>query len=135
MGHARHGIHSMWRDDPLLVSLQRGEPDIYVNPEDAEQRGVADGDRIRVFNSFGSFIVMAHLTSAIQPSMTFMYHGWDPMMFHGRQNFGSVIPTTGLIKPTSVAGGQGHINFRTFQWEPNATFQDLTCDFEKYAAT
>ncbi len=24
MGHARHGIHSMWRDDSLLYSLQRG---------------------------------------------------------------------------------------------------------------
>jgi nitrate reductase alpha subunit len=130
-GHARHGIHSMWRDDPLLVSLQRGEPDIYVNPEDAAARNVADGDRIRVFNSFGSFIVQAHVTSALQPGMTFMYHGWDPMMFEGRQNFGAVIPTAGLIKPTSVAGGQSHINYRVFQWEPNATFQDLTCDFEK----
>ena len=133
-GHARHGIHSMWRDDPLLVSLQRGEPDIYVNPQDAAQRGVADGDQIRVFNSFGSFVVQAHVTSAIQPGMTYMYHGWDPMMFADRQNFGAVIPTAGLIKPTSVAGGQSHINYRVFQWEPNATFQDLTCDFEKVDA-
>jgi len=133
-GHARHGIHSMWRDDPLLVSLQRGEPDIYVNPDDAAARNVADGDQIRVFNSFGSFIVQAHVTSALQPGMTYMYHGWDPMMFRDRQNFGAVISTAGLIKPTSVAGGQSHINYRVFQWEPNATFQDLTCDFEKVDA-
>ena len=44
MGHARHGIHSMWRDDSFLLSLQRGEPDIYVNPKDAEKKGVEDGD-------------------------------------------------------------------------------------------
>lgn len=130
-GHARHGIHSMWRDDPLLVSLQRGEPDIYVNPDDATARTVADGDLIRVFNSFGSFVAQAHVTSAIQPGMTYMYHGWDPMMFKDRQNFGAVVSTAGLIKPTSVAGGQGHINYRLFQYEPNATFQDLTCNFEK----
>ncbi|UCG71451.1 MAG: molybdopterin-dependent oxidoreductase [Chromatiales bacterium] len=134
-GHARHGIHSMWRDDPLLVSLQRGEPDILVNPQDAAERGVADGDMVRVFNSFGSFIVQAHVTSAMQPGSTYMYHGWDPMMFEGRQNFGAVTSTAGLIKPTSVAGGQSHINYRVFQWEPNATFQDLTCDFEKYTET
>jgi DMSO reductase family type II enzyme molybdopterin subunit len=134
-GHARHGIHSMWRDDPLLLSLQRGEPDIYVNPEDAQQRSVADGEHIKVFNNQGSFIAMAHISAAIQPGMTFMYHGWDPMMFRDRQNFGAVISTAGLIKPTSVAGGQGHINFRTFQFEPNATFQDVTCDFEKYVET
>jgi len=131
-GHARHGIHSTWRDDPLLVSLQRGEPDIYVNPDDAGQRGVADGDIIKVFNSFGSFVAMAHVSAGIQPGMTFMYHGWDPMMFRGRQNFGAVISTAGLIKPTSVVGGHGHLNYRPLVYEPNATFQDLTCDFEIY---
>jgi nitrate reductase alpha subunit len=125
----------MWRDDTLLVSLQRGEPDIYVNPEDAQQRRVADGDHIKVFNNVGSFVAMAHVSAAIQPGMTFMYHGWDPMMFRDRQNFGAVISTAGLIKPTSVAGGQGHINYRMFQFEPNATFQDLTCDFEKNVET
>jgi DMSO reductase family type II enzyme molybdopterin subunit len=131
-GHARHGIHSMWRDDPLLVSLQRGEPDIYVSPKDARDRDVEDGDLIRVFNSLGSFVAVAHLTSAMQPGMTFMYHGWDPMMFRGRQNFGAVVSTAALIKPTTVAGGQGHINFRSAMFEPNATFQDVTCDFEKH---
>jgi nitrate reductase alpha subunit len=64
--------------------------------------------------------------------MTYMYHGWDPMMFHGRQNFGAVISTGGLIKPTSLIGGYGHITYRPSFYEPNATFQDLTCDFEKY---
>jgi DMSO reductase family type II enzyme molybdopterin subunit len=133
MGHARHGIHSMWRDDPLLVSLQRGEPDIYVNPADAADRGVADGDMIRVFNSFGSFIVMAHVTASIQPGMTYMYHGWDPMMFEGRQNFGAVVSSAGLIKPTSLASGYGHISYKPLAFEPNAVFQDVSCDFEKYA--
>ena len=37
MGHARHGIHSMWRDDSLLLHLQRGEPDVYVNADDAKR--------------------------------------------------------------------------------------------------
>ena len=122
----------MWRDDSLMISLQRGEPDIYVNPDDAAARGVEDGDLIRVFNSFSSFIVMAHVTASMQPGMTYMYHGWDPMMFRGRQNFGAVISTGGLIKPTSLIGGYGHITYRPANYEPNATFQDLTCDFEKY---
>ena len=40
MGHLRHGIHTMWSDDSLLLSLRRGEPDIYVSPDDAAARGV-----------------------------------------------------------------------------------------------
>ncbi len=134
MGHARHGIHGQWRDDSLLVSLQRGEPDILVSPEDAEARGVTDGDTIRVFSPLGSMIIQAHVSSAMQPGMIFMYHGWDPMMFEGNQNFGGVIPTAGLIKPTSLVGGYGHLHFSPlpFAWIPNATFKDFTCDFEKY---
>lgn len=131
MGHARHGIHSMWRDDPLLLNLQRGEPDIYVSLEDAAERGVKDGDLIRVFNDAGEFFAMAHLSAAIQPSMLFMYHGWDPMMFRNRQNFGAVICTAGLIKPTSMAGGYGQIGYRPAVFSPNQTYKDFTCDFER----
>ena len=131
MGHARHGIHSMWRDDSFLLSLQRGEPDIYINPDDAAQRGVNDGDAVRVFNDAGEFYAMAHLSAGIQPGMLFMYHGWDPMMFRDRQNFGAVISTAGLIKPTSMAGGYGHIGYKPAEFSPNQTYKDFTCEFEK----
>ncbi|MBW7931155.1 MAG: molybdopterin-dependent oxidoreductase [Gammaproteobacteria bacterium] len=134
MGHARHGIHSMWRDDTLLVSLQRGEPDIYVNPDDAAARGVADGDLIRVFNTAGEFHALAHLSAGMQPGMVFMYHGWDPAMFRGGTNFSAVIPTGGLIKPTSMAGDYGHLGYRPLAYAPNQTYRDFTCDFEKASA-
>ena len=133
MGHARHGIHSMWRDDPFLLSLQRGEPDIYVSVEDAATRGITDGDLIRVFNNAGHFIAIAHVSSSMQPGVTFMYHGWDPMMFRERQNFGAVVACAGLIKATSLVSGYGHITYRPLAFEPNAIFNDFTCDFEKYA--
>jgi DMSO reductase family type II enzyme molybdopterin subunit len=132
MGHVRHGIHSMWNDDNFLLSLRRGEPDVYVSPQDASLRGVADGELIRVFNGHGEFVAMASVTAAMQPGQMFMYHGWDPMMFRGRQNFGSIIPTAGLLKPTSLAGGYGHITYRALAFEPNHTFHDFTCDFAKY---
>jgi DMSO reductase family type II enzyme molybdopterin subunit len=132
MGHARHGIHSMWRDDPLLVHLQRGEPDVYVNADDAKERGVADGDLIRVHNAHGSFVAMAHTTAGLQRNQLFMYHGWDPMMFRGRQNFSAVISTGGLLKPTSLVGGYGHIRYSAPNYVPNLTFHDTTVSFEKY---
>jgi DMSO reductase family type II enzyme molybdopterin subunit len=131
MGHARHGIHSMWRDDPLLLSLQRGEPDIYVNPDDAAARGVEDGDQIRIFNNAGEFFALAHVSAGIQPGMLFMYHGWDPVMFRDGQNFGAVIPTAGLIKPTSMAGDYGHLGYKPLAFAPNQTYKDFTCDFER----
>jgi dimethylsulfide dehydrogenase subunit alpha/complex iron-sulfur molybdoenzyme family reductase subunit alpha len=132
MGHARHGIHSMWRDDSFLLSLQRGEPDIYVNPDDAAKRGVKDGDLIRTFNSLGGFVAMAHVTSSMQPGAMFMFHGWDPMMFRGRQNFSGSIPTAGLLKPTSLVGDYGHLGYRAPSYVPNQTYHDHTVEFEKH---
>ncbi len=131
MGHARHGIHSWARDDSLLLSLQRGEPDIYVNPDDATARGIEDGDMIRVFNDFGEFEAMSHVSASMQPKQLFMYHGWDPMMFKNRQNFSSVIPTSGLLKPVQLIGDYGHLRFKTPDYVPNQTYHDCTVDFEK----
>jgi len=62
----------------------------------------------------------------------FMYHGWDPMLFRGRNNFGAVIPTSGLLKPTSLVGGYGHLTFQAPDYVPNQTYHDLTVNFEKY---
>ncbi len=134
MGHARHGIHSWMRDDSLLLSLQRGQPDVYVNPTDATARGIQDGDMIRVYNDFGDFKAMAHVSSNTQPQTLFMYHGWDPMMFDDRRNFSSVIPTNGLLKPVQMIGDYGHLRYQTPDFVPNQTYHDYTVNFEKVAA-
>ncbi|MCB1598317.1 MAG: hypothetical protein KDI87_11440, partial [Gammaproteobacteria bacterium] len=48
-------------------------------------------------------------------------------------NFSGVIPTGGLLKPTSLVGNYGHIGYRTPDYVPNQTYHDHTVDFEKYA--
>ena len=37
-GHTRWSIHSAWRDDRLMLQLQRGEPTMWMSAEDAEAR-------------------------------------------------------------------------------------------------
>ena len=53
-------------------------------------------------------------------------------MFRGRETFGAVVQTAGLIKPTSLVGDYEHLGWKPFAYEPNHTFHDFTCDFEKY---
>jgi hypothetical protein len=53
------------------------------------------------------------------------------MMFEGRQNFGGAIPTTGLLKPTSLVGHYGHLGYHTPDYVPNQTYHDHTVEFEK----
>jgi len=87
---------------------------------------------MRVFNDFGSFICMAHVSSSMQPKQLFMYHGWDPMMFKNRANFNAVMPTGGLLKPVQMVGEYGQLSFAAPDVVPNQTYHDYTCDFEKY---
>ena len=75
---------------------------------------------------------MAHVSAGIQPGMLFMYHGWDPMAFEGRNNFSSIIPTSGLIKPTSMVGDYGHLGYRVLAFAPNQTYKDFSVEFEKW---
>ena len=49
------------------------------------------------------------------------------------KNFSEVIPTGGLIKPTSMAGDYGHLGYQPLAFAPNQTYKDFTCDFEKTA--
>jgi nitrate reductase alpha subunit len=88
---------------------------------------------VRVFNRLGEFEAMAHVTSAMQPGALFMYHGWDPMLFRNRQNFGAVISSAALIKPTALVSGYGHVTYRALAFEPNSTFQDVTCEVARVA--
>ena len=80
----------------------------------------------------GSFVAMARVTAAIPSGSMFMFHGWDPMMFEGRQNFGAAIPTAALLKPTSLVSQYGHLNYNPLEYAPNQTYHDYTVDFERH---
>jgi hypothetical protein len=54
-------------------------------------------------------------------------------MFRGRDNFSSVIPTAGLLKPTSLVGDYGQIHYAVPDKVPNQTYHDCTVEFEKAA--
>jgi nitrate reductase alpha subunit len=86
----------------------------------------------RVFEPSPEWVAQAHLSNGMPPGMLFMYHGWDPMMFRGQHNFSAVVCTAGLIKPTSMAGGYGHLGHRSLAFAPNQTYKDFTVNFEKF---
>jgi len=60
-----------------LPRLQRGEPCLWISTQDAEKRGIADGDRIEVLNDVGRFVTRAKVSPAAQPGQVIMYHAWE----------------------------------------------------------
>jgi anaerobic selenocysteine-containing dehydrogenase len=61
-----------------------GEPFAAVHPEDAAARGIAEGDRVRVFNDLGAIEVDARLTDDTQPGVIVVPVGYWKRI-HGRE--------------------------------------------------
>ncbi len=76
--HTLHRVHSIHDNNDWLEEAfpQR----VFMNPVDAEPRGVRDGDRVRVFNGRGETLLTCRLTPRIMPGVIDIPQGawWSP---------------------------------------------------------
>lgn len=73
--HSRWRIHSQFNKQPWLRELDR-EPRLDINPKDARERGIEDGDYVRVYNERGEMIVRANYMEGYQPGLVNTDQGW-----------------------------------------------------------
>ncbi|MBW2712322.1 MAG: molybdopterin-dependent oxidoreductase, partial [Deltaproteobacteria bacterium] len=116
--HARWSIHSSWRDETTLLNLQRGEPVIIMSVEDAEARGLKDGDRARAFNDLGSFETAVKVSGTLHKEQVIINHGWEAYQFKDHKSYNSIIPSP--INPISLAGGYFHLQPTPLYGEPGS---------------
>jgi anaerobic selenocysteine-containing dehydrogenase len=128
-GHTRWSIHATWRDSPLMLRLQRGEPAIWVAIDDAKARGFSDGDRVRVFNDVGEFEAIAKVAGNVQPGQVIIYHAWEPYQFKGWK--GQQEPVPAPWKALHLAGGYGQIHYRMIYGAPGHSPRAQTVDIAR----
>ncbi|MBW2273339.1 MAG: molybdopterin-dependent oxidoreductase [Deltaproteobacteria bacterium] len=109
-GHTRWSVHAAWRDELNLLRLQRGEPVLMIGPEDARDREIEDGDRLRVFNDLNTFDVQAKVSPTMRPGQVVVYHAWEPFQFAGHKSQQALTPSP--INPIQLAGGYLHLQPR-----------------------
>ncbi|MBP3700655.1 MAG: molybdopterin-dependent oxidoreductase [Lachnospiraceae bacterium] len=68
--------HSKERELPWLNQFMP-EPIVRLNPKDAEERGLAEGDTVRVFNQFGELTCKLEISKIIKEGVIDMFHGWS----------------------------------------------------------
>ncbi len=76
--HSLSRVHSSHANNPWL---QEAFPQrVFVNPVDAEARGIRDGDPVRVFNDRGRLVIPCRLTNRIRPGVVDIPQGawWAP---------------------------------------------------------
>ncbi|WP_350453696.1 molybdopterin-containing oxidoreductase family protein [Slackia heliotrinireducens] len=71
----RFKVHTAWAKNPIMNELEP-EPTIQINPTDASERGIVDGDIVRVFNDRGEVKMRAWLDAAMRPGMIWTEHTW-----------------------------------------------------------
>ena len=127
--HARWSIHATWRDEKLLLRLQRGEPVVYLSPTDCKKRGIGDNDWIRVRNDLGSFVARAKPTDTIRPGQVHIYHAWEPYQFRGGVSHQALCPSP--LKVTQLVGDYGQLHWAYGHYEPNQVDRDTRVEVER----
>lgn len=128
-GHTRWSIHAAWRDAPNLQRLERGVPLILVGSEDARERAIEDGDRVRVYNDIGSFELQAKISPTLRPGQVIVYDGWEPYQFSGHRSHQVLTPNP--INPIQLAGGYFHLQPRLAVGTPGASDRGTRVEVER----
>ena len=103
--HYRGRIHSSWGFMPELKEVNPQE--VWINPLDAEPRGIAQGDTVRVRNEFGEIELLAKVTPRIVPGTVGVSQGaWhEADMYGDRLDKGGSINTLTTQRPSPLSKG------------------------------
>jgi DMSO reductase family type II enzyme molybdopterin subunit len=128
-GHTRWSIHTIWRSEATMLQLQRGEPVLYMNTDDARTRQIADNDRVRIVNDVGAFECPVKLTPTAQPGQVIIYHAWENFQFAGHKGQQEPIPSP--WKTLHLVGDYGQLHYRTLYGAPNFGPRGVTVEVQK----
>ena len=86
--------------------LKQANPqELWMNPLDASERSIKDGDKVQVFNDRGTVEIVAKVTPRIMPGVVSMGQGaWhDADMSGNKVDKGGCINTLTSPRPTPLA--------------------------------
>lgn len=68
-------VHSTFAVNPILNEIEP-EPTVEINPLDAKERNISDGDTVRIFNDRGEVVMKAYLDPSMRPGCVWTEHVW-----------------------------------------------------------
>jgi complex iron-sulfur molybdoenzyme family reductase subunit alpha len=116
-----------------MLRLQRGEPLVYLNPEDAEERGIEDCDTVRIYNDLDDLELQAKIYPSSEPGVARMYFAWERFQYPSRSNFNTLVGM--YMKPTQLVQypedtGE-HLEFVPNYWGPTGVDSDVRVEVER----
>ena len=93
-------LNSTFVNLPTLQKMEPRQHDLEISTEDAKPRGIADGDRVRVFNDRGEVFLRARVNGAVQAGVVGARLGWAKL-----SNQGNNINVLTSARLTDLGGG------------------------------
>ncbi len=121
--HERWRVHSTYSNQPWLLEINGGRPEVSLHPEQAEERGIEHGDLVEVFNDRGATKCWARVTEQVRPGTANLYEGWWVRYY--REGHGVNELTADLINPIH------EIFFLPNVWSPVTAWKEVLCEVRK----
>ncbi|MHC1711277.1 MAG: DMSO/selenate family reductase complex A subunit [Solidesulfovibrio sp.] len=107
--HSKQRTHSSYGNIPWLQEVAPQQ--IWINPLDADARGIKHGDKVRVFNDRGVTVVQAKVTPRMMPGVVNLPQGaWYTPGADGVDQNGSVNILTSQRPSPQAKGNPQHTN-------------------------
>lgn len=74
--HMRTHTHSQWWECGYVREFEK-EPVVRLNPDDAAELGVSEGDTVKLFNTFGSVTMKAAISAGLPRKMVSSGRSWQ----------------------------------------------------------
>lgn len=112
-------VHSAYASNPFLLELQDGLPKIWMNPDDAHEKGFNEGDRVTVYNDRSFVEGKLVFEPGLWPKQLVFEQGWWSRYTQGNSCGSLIYPFINPIHETYYIGGI---------WSPNMAWNECVCD-------
>ncbi|MBX7159297.1 MAG: molybdopterin-dependent oxidoreductase [Acidimicrobiia bacterium] len=121
--HSKWRIHSTYANNPWMREIHGDRAQVFMNPADADARGIRDDHAVEVFNERGSFVAWAVVDEAHKEGSVTVFEGWWPGQFaRGR----------GVNELTSSEVNPIHeVHFVANMWSPSTGWKDCRCEVRR----
>lgn len=112
-------VHATYVNSPFMLELQDNTPKVWLNPETAAERGLANGDWVEVYNSRGSVQGQLVEDPGVYPTQCIFDQGWWSH-YDNNTSYNSLIWP--WINPTNEA------YYMVSVWSPNMAWNETACN-------
>ncbi|MGI1658250.1 MAG: molybdopterin-dependent oxidoreductase [Desulfitobacterium sp.] len=120
--NAIYRVHSTHSNNIWMNELQEGKAHVWLNPADAEEKGIKQGDEVEVYNDRGKLLVYAVVDAGVGRKVAMFEQGWWSRYLK-ETSYNSL--TYPFIKPTH------EVYFVPGMWAPNTAWNECLCDVKK----